>query len=70
MFRKFIFCCYYLNLNKFENFKYPQFVWNNIFTYDNSFIFQPQCHALASLFLNMPPSLRLPWTIKEGLDGV
>ena len=44
------FCC----LNNFENFKYPKFVWCNNFTYDNSFIFHPQCHALASLFLNMP----------------
>ena len=35
------FCYYFLNLNKFENFKYPQFFWSNNFTYDNSFIFHP-----------------------------
>ena len=50
----FYFGCYFLNLNNFENFKYPQFVWSSNFTYDDSFIFHPQCHALASLFLNMP----------------
>ena len=54
MFENLYFCCYFLNFNNFENFKYPQFVWSNNFTYDNSFIFHPQCHALASLFLNMP----------------
>ena len=65
------FCCYFLNLNNFENFKYPQFVWSNNLTYDNSFIFHPQCHALASLYLNMPqvkqscPALRS----KTHVDG-
>ena len=54
MFRKFIFLQLSSKLKHFENFKYPQFVWSNNFTYDNSFIFHPQCHALASLFLNMP----------------
>ena len=53
MFRKFIF------LLLFKYFKYPQFVWSKNFTYDNSFIFHPQCHALASLFLNMPVAVSL-----------